>query len=415
MDETGSSDSSNNFCIDENNGYLSAGSDKAPKQKRILSLPSKPFTFGYHQVMRPSKQKKKINVVEYQRDPSIGRKYWEAESVAQPSSKAKGVFSSDLVLGLQRTVPNKGSALRNQSQNLNSRETQEQSRGTHSLSGSRPLDKEIMDHISVRSQSDINNQVMELKFEIMRLEKSMAEQDLKSLLREQEIKSLTDRLQNELQRLEKDNRDLRERAKSCKCNEQKDKEVAHFLKPTVKAQVPTESVSTMSVKQRLGAKARIRLSNNNPNITSRLGLHKDKEENPRAMSIRQERFGPVEQHFHDGIKGISNPTLHKKTNSYQPLPEDLVMTEITDEGPVPKDCFNKPKVNKIKMFENVEKSVNDQEDVPTGNVEGRQQRRDHYEDDVGFGDHSSLDDDLVLTEFGENGPVRARKRRHCKD
>jgi len=412
MDEAGSSDSSNNFCIDENNGYLSAGSDKAPEQKKFRSVPSKPFTFGNHQVMRPSKQKKKINVVEYQRELSIGRKYWETESQAQPSSKSaeKSTFLSDPVLGIQRTIPNKGSVLRNQSQNVNSREIQDQSRGAHSLPGSRPLDKDIMDHISVQSQSNMRNQVMELKLEIMRLEKSIAEQDLKTLLREQEIKNQTDRLQKELQQLEED---LRERAKSCKCNERKDEEATHFFKPTV-AQVPTESIGTMSVKQRLGAKARIRLSNNNlvPNIASRLGLHK--EENARdAMSIRKERFGPVEQHFHDGIKGISNPTLHKKTNTYQPLPEDLVMTEITDEGPVPKDCFNKPKVNKIKMFENVEKAVNDQEDVTTG--EGRQQRRDYYEDDVGFGDDSYLDDDLVLTEFGENGPVPAKKRRHYMD
>ena len=67
------------------------------------------------------------------------------------------------------------------------------------------------------------------------------------------------------------------------------------------------------------------------------------------------------------------------------LPEDLVLTEITDHGPVKKEDFQKE--SKFKWDEE-EEAVNEDE-------------LDRYEWEGG------LDPELILTEFSENGPAKA--------
>jgi len=69
------------------------------------------------------------------------------------------------------------------------------------------------------------------------------------------------------------------------------------------------------------------------------------------------------------------------------LPDDLVLTEITDQGPIKKVDLNK-------KDEGYEDLVNEEE-------EGYEEDLDRYEYE------GEMDPDLVLTEFGENGPVKA--------
>merc|ERR1719233_322406 len=69
------------------------------------------------------------------------------------------------------------------------------------------------------------------------------------------------------------------------------------------------------------------------------------------------------------------------------LPDDLVLTEITDQGPI-------KKVDVKKLDEDYGDFVNEEE-------EGYEEDLDRYEYE------GELDSDLVLTEFGENGPVKA--------
>jgi len=69
------------------------------------------------------------------------------------------------------------------------------------------------------------------------------------------------------------------------------------------------------------------------------------------------------------------------------LPDDLVLTEITDQGPV-----KKVELNKI--------------DAKYGDLENEEEEG--YEEDLDrYECEGDLDPDLVLTEFGENGPVKA--------
>merc|ERR1719250_387425 len=69
------------------------------------------------------------------------------------------------------------------------------------------------------------------------------------------------------------------------------------------------------------------------------------------------------------------------------LPDDLVLTEITDQGPV-----KKVEVSKI--------------DAKYGNLENEEEEG--YEEDLDrYECEGDLDPELVLTEFGENGPVKA--------
>jgi len=79
----------------------------------------------------------------------------------------------------------------------------------------------------------------------------------------------------------------------------------------------------------------------------------------------------------------------KKGKKYQnaKLPDDLVLTEITDQGPI-------KKVDLKKKDEGYEDLVNEEE-------EGYEEDLDRYEYE------GEMDPDLVLTEFGENGPVKA--------
>ena len=70
------------------------------------------------------------------------------------------------------------------------------------------------------------------------------------------------------------------------------------------------------------------------------------------------------------------------------LPDDLVLTEITDFGPVKKENLNNAD-EYSKFHANAE--VDDyEEDLDRYELEGE------------------LDPELVLTEFGENGPIKAK-------
>jgi hypothetical protein len=69
------------------------------------------------------------------------------------------------------------------------------------------------------------------------------------------------------------------------------------------------------------------------------------------------------------------------------LPDDLVLTEITDQGPVKKEDIREVERSKRQLVK---------------------QELEEYEDDLDrYEFEGDLDPDLVLTEFGENGPVKA--------
>merc|ERR1712142_147540 len=80
------------------------------------------------------------------------------------------------------------------------------------------------------------------------------------------------------------------------------------------------------------------------------------------------------------------------TNKYKKytnakLPDDLVLTEITDLGPVKKEDLNN--ADGYSKFQ-AKEEVDDYEDLDRYEFEGE------------------MDPELVLTEFGENGPIKAK-------
>ena len=102
---------------------------------------------------------------------------------------------------------------------------------------------------------------------------------------------------------------------------------------------------------------------------------------------RRRRLGEnlSEASHKDNCEGFNS----KKRKDYWnvKLPDDLVLTEITDQGPV-----KKVELNKI--------------DAKYGDLENEEEEG--YEEDLDrYECEGDLDPDLVLTEFGENGPVKA--------
>ena len=72
------------------------------------------------------------------------------------------------------------------------------------------------------------------------------------------------------------------------------------------------------------------------------------------------------------------------------MPDDLVLTEITDQGPVKKeDLREESRLKRMEAKKELEMDEDFDDDLDRYEFEGE------------------LDPDLVLTEFGVNGPVRA--------
>jgi len=90
-------------------------------------------------------------------------------------------------------------------------------------------------------------------------------------------------------------------------------------------------------------------------------------------------------------KGDSDRFALNKYKKYTnaKLPDDLVLTEITDNGPVKKEDLNN--VSEGSKFHAKEEVEDYEEDLDRYELEGE------------------MDPELILTEFGENGPVKAKK------
>jgi len=128
-------------------------------------------------------------------------------------------------------------------------------------------------------------------------------------------------------------------------------------------------------------------------IKSRLGPRQQNAERAGirlAGGLRSERKrGHGEERTEASHKVKDEGVEKRKHKKYwnAKLPDDLVLTEITDQGPI-------KKVDVKKLDEDYGDFVNEEE-------EGYEEDLDRYEYE------GELDSDLVLTEFGENGPVKA--------
>jgi len=102
----------------------------------------------------------------------------------------------------------------------------------------------------------------------------------------------------------------------------------------------------------------------------------------RKRSHGEERNVASHKVMHEGV----DVRKRKKYWNAQ-LPDDLVLTEITDQGPIKK-----------RDLENIDE---DHGDIVNEEEEGYEEDLDRYEYE------GEMDPDLILTEFGENGPVKA--------
>ena len=111
------------------------------------------------------------------------------------------------------------------------------------------------------------------------------------------------------------------------------------------------------------------------------------------MNVREKRFsdGRSEQFNNNGYQGNKESKWRKKSKYHcAPLPDDLVLTEITDQGPVKKgDLREESRLKRMEAKKELEMDEEFDDDLDRYEFEGE------------------LDPDLVLTEFGVNGPVRA--------
>jgi len=139
--------------------------------------------------------------------------------------------------------------------------------------------------------------------------------------------------------------------------------------PMIKGQVD----NTRPVRDRLGSK---------PEYSDLRGSGEDSEDwraaRKRRLGISYRRGDAFQ---HEG--GVSKK--RKKNYSNAKLPDDLVLTELTDQGPVKKEDLEGSCVDLAKDVHADE----DEEDLDRYEVEGE------------------LDPELVLTEFGDNGPIKA--------
>ena len=106
----------------------------------------------------------------------------------------------------------------------------------------------------------------------------------------------------------------------------------------------------------------------------------------RFMEGRSEVF---DNQFGKGSNEVITSCKKGKKSKYwcAKLPDDLVLTEITDQGPVKKEDIREAERSKRELAK---------------------QELEEYEDDLDrYELEGELDPDLVLTEFGENGPVKA--------
>jgi hypothetical protein len=148
----------------------------------------------------------------------------------------------------------------------------------------------------------------------------------------------------------------------------------------------TQGSSSRPVRERLGRK-----SENGEGFGGR--EVEDREEIGRArkrrfMEGRSEVFDNDNQHGRGSNEGIKSCKKGKKSKYWcAKLPDDLVLTEITDQGPVKKEDIREAERSKRELVK---------------------QELEEYEDDLDRYEYEGeLDPDLVLTEFGENGPVKA--------
>ena len=136
--------------------------------------------------------------------------------------------------------------------------------------------------------------------------------------------------------------------------------------------IPDEGCSSASrsVKDRIGFKNGVVRD-----YDCRLGVGDKQMRMQRKRRFMEGRCVEFEDQIN--IRGHGGPSMGKKSSKYwcSKLSEDLVLTEITDEGPVKKEDF-----------------------------ENSRFKKDEEEEDEWEG---GLDPELILTEFSDNGPVKA--------
>lgn len=133
------------------------------------------------------------------------------------------------------------------------------------------------------------------------------------------------------------------------------------------------NTSNRSVRDRLGSK---------PNYSEHRG---GGEDSMGWRDARKRRLGLVDRRgdaFKDEV-GYSKKS--KKNYINVKLPDELVLTELTEQGPVKKEDLEGSRKD-VAKYEHAEE---DEEDLDRYEVEGE------------------MDPELVLTEFGENGPIKA--------
>eukprot|EP00092_Neocalanus_flemingeri_P019636 GFUD01021268.1.p1 GENE.GFUD01021268.1~~GFUD01021268.1.p1 ORF type:complete len:496 (+),score=153.04 GFUD01021268.1:85-1572(+) len=161
-----------------------------------------------------------------------------------------------------------------------------------------------------------------------------------------------------------------------------------------------ESSASRPVRERVG----FRQSERAGGVMDRLGIKRGLEDftsdgrglgEEEVRESRKRRFmdGRSEEFDNRVYQGKKKD---KMGNKYQcaKLPDDLVLTEITDQGPVKRENLSLREEGRIKR-EMAKREMKDE-------VE------DEDEDDLDrYENQGELDPDLILTEFGENGPVKA--------
>eukprot|EP00092_Neocalanus_flemingeri_P031090 GFUD01033770.1.p1 GENE.GFUD01033770.1~~GFUD01033770.1.p1 ORF type:complete len:487 (+),score=160.20 GFUD01033770.1:66-1526(+) len=157
-----------------------------------------------------------------------------------------------------------------------------------------------------------------------------------------------------------------------------------------------ESSASRPVRERVGFRKNDRVVG----VMERLGVKRefgDVTSDGRGLVGELEMKEARKRRFLDGRSGEFDSRLYqgkkkvKKGNNYQcaKIPDDLVLTEFTDQGPVKRENLREEGRIKREMAK-------------------REMEEDEVEDDLDrYEIQGELDPDLILTEFGENGPVKA--------
>eukprot|EP00092_Neocalanus_flemingeri_P019635 GFUD01021267.1.p1 GENE.GFUD01021267.1~~GFUD01021267.1.p1 ORF type:complete len:491 (+),score=165.32 GFUD01021267.1:85-1557(+) len=163
---------------------------------------------------------------------------------------------------------------------------------------------------------------------------------------------------------------------------------------TKKQSFGVESSASRPVRERVGFRKNERVGG----VMDRVGVKRDfgdLSRDGRGLLEEKEVKEERKRRFMDGRREEFDSRLYqgkkkvKKGNNYQYVPDDLVLTEFTDQGPVKRENLREEGRIKREMAK-------------------REMEEDEGEDDLDrYEMQGELDPDLILTEFGENGPVKA--------